>query len=163
MIPSLRNMVAAAALVRAELAASQVLAAAPDTACNPGPGTYPVHVWAVAGGSQPLAEAAAPMLQATPGGIRTFPEALKTLAEVDPELHSIIEDEKRRQWYARGAGAQLRQLLENSCGAGGGGGPCKLAAPPAATVWGLEPCLLPDALLQPWVQPGDNTALRHKP
>lgn len=30
-----------------------------------------------------------------------FPEALKSLAEVDPEVAAIIEDEKRRQWCAR--------------------------------------------------------------
>jgi glycine hydroxymethyltransferase len=27
-----------------------------------------------------------------------FPEALKPLAQADPEVYSIIEDEKRRQW-----------------------------------------------------------------
>ena len=27
-----------------------------------------------------------------------FPEALKTLADADPEVAAIIEDEKRRQW-----------------------------------------------------------------
>lgn len=27
-----------------------------------------------------------------------FPEALKTLADADPEMAAIIEDEKRRQW-----------------------------------------------------------------
>lgn len=30
-----------------------------------------------------------------------FPEALKTLREADPEVFGIIEDEKKRQWYAR--------------------------------------------------------------
>lgn len=29
---------------------------------------------------------------------RVFPEALGTLEQVDPELHAIIQDEKRRQW-----------------------------------------------------------------
>lgn len=27
-----------------------------------------------------------------------FPDALKSLKEADPEVYSIIEDEKRRQW-----------------------------------------------------------------
>lgn len=27
-----------------------------------------------------------------------FPEALKSLAQADPEVAAIIEDEKRRQW-----------------------------------------------------------------
>lgn len=29
-----------------------------------------------------------------------FPEALSSLRNADPELFSIIEDEKERQWYA---------------------------------------------------------------
>lgn len=33
-----------------------------------------------------------------------YPEALKTLKEVDPDVYGIIEDEKRRQWYAQIAG-----------------------------------------------------------
>ena len=28
-----------------------------------------------------------------------FPEALASLRNADPELYSIIEDEKERQWY----------------------------------------------------------------
>jgi hypothetical protein len=28
-----------------------------------------------------------------------FPEALTTLAEADPEVYGIIEDEKQRQWW----------------------------------------------------------------
>lgn len=28
-----------------------------------------------------------------------FPDSQLTLAEADPEVHAIIEDEKRRQWY----------------------------------------------------------------
>jgi hypothetical protein len=35
---------------------------------------------------------------AAPSMAKVFPEALKTLEDVDPELYSIIEDEKRRQW-----------------------------------------------------------------
>lgn len=30
-----------------------------------------------------------------------FPEALSSLRNADPELFSIIEDEKERQWYGR--------------------------------------------------------------
>ena len=30
-----------------------------------------------------------------------FPEALLSLRNADPELFSIIEDEKERQWYHR--------------------------------------------------------------
>ncbi len=30
--------------------------------------------------------------------LAVFPEALKRLAEADPEVAAIIEDEKRRQW-----------------------------------------------------------------
>ena len=29
---------------------------------------------------------------------RVFPEALSSLKQADPELYSIIQDEKRRQW-----------------------------------------------------------------
>ena len=29
-----------------------------------------------------------------------FPEALRSLREADPEIFGIIEDEKKRQWYA---------------------------------------------------------------
>lgn len=31
---------------------------------------------------------------------RVFPEALASLKQCDPELASIIQDEKRRQWCA---------------------------------------------------------------
>ena len=45
-----------------------------------------------------------------------FPEALSSLKNADPELFSIIEDEKERQWYVNGTcGAlserRLRSLL----------------------------------------------------
>lgn len=30
---------------------------------------------------------------------KVFPEAHLPLSEADPELYSIIEDEKKRQWY----------------------------------------------------------------
>ncbi len=45
-----------------------------------------------------------------------FPEALSSLKNADPELFSIIEDEKERQWYVTGTcGAlsvrRLRSLL----------------------------------------------------
>jgi hypothetical protein len=29
---------------------------------------------------------------------KVFPEALRTLAEADPELAAIIKDEQKRQW-----------------------------------------------------------------
>ena len=37
-----------------------------------------------------------------------FPEALKTLADADPEVAAIIEDEKRRQWCAQAAAGGRR-------------------------------------------------------
>mgnify|MGYP001810677506 CR=1 FL=1 len=40
-----------------------------------------------------------------------FPEALKTLAQADPEVAAIIEDEKRRQWCV----AAARCLLQLRC------------------------------------------------
>lgn len=30
-----------------------------------------------------------------------FPEALKPLADADPEVYQLVQDEKKRQWYAR--------------------------------------------------------------
>ena len=36
-----------------------------------------------------------------------FPEALASLRNADPELYSIIEDEKERQWYV----GQLKRFM----------------------------------------------------
>lgn len=44
-----------------------------------------------------------------------FPEALKSLAEVDPEVTAIIEDEKRRQWCARQSGLFCRRMALSHC------------------------------------------------
>lgn len=56
-------------------------------------------------------------------GLFNAAEALKTLVEVDPELHGIIEDEKRRQWCAghwRAGRRGVRQAAAGPPGAGGG-------------------------------------------
>jgi len=40
-----------------------------------------------------------------------FPEALSSLKNADPELFSIIEDEKERQWYVQ---KHMRRLVREA-------------------------------------------------
>lgn len=57
-----------------------------------------------------------------------FPEALKSLKEADPELHSIVEDEKRRQWCVGRSPAGLPRICGRQKAGGAPGQPTHAAA-----------------------------------
>jgi hypothetical protein len=74
--------------------------------------------------------------------MRVFPEALTPLAQADPEVYSIIQDEKKRQWCvrlstgaARGAMAaaarRRRWARARAARAAGHAGAAPLAHPPS--------------------------------
>ena len=63
--------------------------------CSANPGHRPsVHTHAATVEAKPMSKGRASQMQ----GI--FPEALQSLQEADPEVHGIIQDEKKRQWCA---------------------------------------------------------------
>ena len=104
-LPSMRNLVAAAKLLRSEL--TNKAATAPNGAAPAAP-AFNGRVGGTPAAPRPAVVTAAAEAGMTTNGLAqpaaaadmlaVFPEALQHLAQADPEVAAIIEDEKRRQW-----------------------------------------------------------------